>query len=382
MASESYYVIGEGLLGESVGGRDLGEEPPIVAAAARAGASPDSVAQPPFRFSRMGPKGSNKQLSEANRNKLSRRWPCPLAAQGQIPAGFTYLGQFIDHDLTSDKTTVMLGDGHLAADLLQGAPQPRPRLALRRRSGRPGVGQVLRGGRHPPEGGEDHLEARQRSASTFRGAQAPRRKKRKAIIPDPRNDENLAVAQTHCAMIRFHNRVVDTQSASSQPAQKFAKRARSSRSTTSGWSARTTCRGSAKPGVVNDVFNNGRKAFEAGASPTTFRRCPSSSRWRRSALATRWSAPRYNWNAVFDDGAGTLEFLFDFSALGGDLGGDTRLRASGSPTSGGFTTSARRTSRTWRCRRRNSIARCGSTPPSSTHCSTSRERSDSRPAPA
>ena len=34
---------------------------------------------------------------------------------------------------------------------------------------------------------------------------------------------------------------------------------------------------------------------------------------------------RYNWNAIFDNGGGTLEFLFIFSALGGDLGGDTRL---------------------------------------------------------
>jgi hypothetical protein len=33
----------------------------------------------------------------------------------------------------------------------------------------------------------------------------------------------------------------------------------------------------------------------------------------------------YNWNAVFDNGSGTLEFLFIFSATGGDLGGDTRL---------------------------------------------------------
>ena len=30
-----------------------------------------------------------------------------------------------------------------------------------------------------------------------------------ALIPDKRNDENLAVAQTHLAMIRFHNRVVE-----------------------------------------------------------------------------------------------------------------------------------------------------------------------------
>ncbi len=56
-----------------------------------------------------------------------------------------------------------------------------------------------------------------------RGAGNTNAKKRKAIIPDPRNDENLAVAQHHCAMIRFHNRVVDTQLGSVPAAQKFAK---------------------------------------------------------------------------------------------------------------------------------------------------------------
>ena len=33
----------------------------------------------------------------------------------------------------------------------------------------------------------------------------------------------------------------------------------------------------------------------------------------------------YNWNAVFDDGGGTLELLFDFSATSGTLGGSRRL---------------------------------------------------------
>jgi hypothetical protein len=33
----------------------------------------------------------------------------------------------------------------------------------------------------------------------------------------------------------------------------------------------------------------------------------------------------YNWNKIFDNGGGTLEFLFTFSATGGDLGSDTRL---------------------------------------------------------
>ena len=50
-----------------------------------------------------------------------------------------------------------------------------------------------------------------------RGAGTTAEAKRKAIIPDPRNDENLAVAQTHLAMIRFHNRVVDTLPASVPP---------------------------------------------------------------------------------------------------------------------------------------------------------------------
>jgi hypothetical protein len=33
----------------------------------------------------------------------------------------------------------------------------------------------------------------------------------------------------------------------------------------------------------------------------------------------------YNWNKVFDDGDGTLDFLFEFSGGSGSLGGDPRL---------------------------------------------------------
>jgi Animal haem peroxidase len=55
-----------------------------------------------------------------------------------------------------------------------------------------------------------------------RGAGTTAAQKRKAIIPDPRNDENLAVAQTHLAFIRFHNRVVDTLPASVPQSLRFA----------------------------------------------------------------------------------------------------------------------------------------------------------------
>ena len=68
-----------------------------------------------------------------------------------------------------------------------------------------------------------------------RGAGSTAAAKRKAIIPDPRNDENLAVAQTHLAMIRFHNRV-RRQPARVGPAGAAlrARPASSSPSTTSG----------------------------------------------------------------------------------------------------------------------------------------------------
>src|SRR5687768_13068692 len=92
--AESYFVLGEGLLTESVGGRALA----VTAQAAT-----------PFRFTRMGPKGQGKQLGEGNRKRIGRAMTQGGGGTGAIPAGFTYLGQFADHDLTFDKTQVMLG---------------------------------------------------------------------------------------------------------------------------------------------------------------------------------------------------------------------------------------------------------------------------------
>ena len=101
--SESYFVVGEGLLSDSGEGRVL-----AVASAA-----------PPFRFSRMGPKGTGRQLGEPARKKLGVLMAGGGGETSQIPSGFTYLGQFLDHDLTFDKTTVMLGTNVSPAQLLQ-----------------------------------------------------------------------------------------------------------------------------------------------------------------------------------------------------------------------------------------------------------------------
>jgi hypothetical protein len=104
--SESYFVIGEGLLGEARGGRQLAHTAALAAV-------------PPFRFSRLGPKGAGKQLGKPNRVKIAVAMTADNLSPGGIPAGFTYLGQFLDHDLTFDKSALMEGVDISPATLLQ-----------------------------------------------------------------------------------------------------------------------------------------------------------------------------------------------------------------------------------------------------------------------
>src|SRR5918996_1290305 len=315
--TESYFVLGEGLLTETVGGRE-----PTMSAAAE-------EAVPPFRFSRMGPKGIQRQLSEANRVKIATAMAAGGGGASQIPAGFTYLGQFVDHDLTFDKTNVMLGQNVTPAQLLQARS---PSLDL---------DSLYGAGPTDPESAKFyeadgiHLKMGKTVAAgnitAKEGFDLPRgmgttpAAKRKAIIPDPRNDENLAVAQTHLAFIRFHNRVVDTLPAQVPPGQRFTQ-ARDIVTRHYQWMLRTDylpriC----APGVLNNVFTSGRKAFEVGAIPTAVPTMPIEFSVAAFRLGHSMIRREYNWNKEFDFGTGTLDWLFVFSGGSGDLGGELRL---------------------------------------------------------
>jgi hypothetical protein len=318
--SETYFILGEGLHDRSVGGR----QSTLALAPAAAAVTP------PFRFSRLGPKGTGRQLTEANLKKIGSLMAAGTGGQGQIPAGFTYLGQFTDHDLTFDKTNVMLGDHVSPAQLVQARS---PALDLDSLYGAgpadPGSAQFyeadgihLKTGKSKADSGFPATDG----ADLPRGAGTTNAQKRKAIIPDPRNDENLAVAQTHCTMIRFHNRVADSLISVPQ-SLRFAK-ARELVTKHYQWMLRTDylpriC----AQGVVNDVFNNGRKVFEVGVPATDVPTMPIEFSVACFRLGHSMVRAAYNWNKVFDDGSGALEYLFQFSALGGDLGGDTRLIA-------------------------------------------------------
>jgi len=313
--SESYFVIGEGLLAESSGGRER-----VLADAVEA-------AVPPFRFTRLGPRG--EQLSDAVLEKVARAMtPSGRRRQSRIPAGYTYLGQFVDHDLTFDKTTVMLGERVTPAQLLQARS---PSLDLDSLYGAGPQDSVS------AKFYEDdfHLKVGRTDAvdpdPAKQGFDLPRRtsgraaQRRLAVIPDPRNDENLAVAQTHLALIRFHNRVVNTLPSSVPQAQRFV-RAREIVVKHYQWMLRhdylpRICDGR----VVRDVFRNGRKAFEVGASPTTVPTMPIEFSVAAFRLGHSMIRDEYNWNRRFDFGTGTLIFLFEFSGGSGTLGGGRRL---------------------------------------------------------
>jgi hypothetical protein len=121
-----------------------------------------------------------------------------LNTNPRLFAGFTFIGQFIDHDITLDTTpldqqqadpdaTVNFRTARYDLDVLYGRgpvnePQfygPTDRDKLRLETNVNGVLDLGRDG----DG--------------------------RAIIPDRRNDENLIISQFHKAVAQFHNRIVD-----------------------------------------------------------------------------------------------------------------------------------------------------------------------------
>ena len=313
--TESYYVLGEGLLTESGGGRARTLAPEVEAKTA------------PFRFSRMGPSGAGDQIGEATRRKLAAAMTTGTSPGSRIPSGFTYLGQFIDHDLTFDKTTVMLGVDVSPAELLQGRS---PVLDLDSLYGAgpsdPGSAQFYSDGLHLKMG--NTIASGDPAIPDFdlpRVGKGNAAARRTALIPEPRNDENLVVAQTHLMFSRFHNRVCDTLPASTPPSQQFT-RARRKVTKHYQWMIRTDFLPRiVDKAIVDDVFKNGRKVFEVGAAPTDMPTMPVEFSVAAYRLGHSMVRAAYNWNKNFDDGGGTLDLLFQFTGKSGDLGGENNL---------------------------------------------------------
>jgi hypothetical protein len=121
-----------------------------------------------------------------------------------VPAGYTYLGQFIDHDITFDPISSLRrqNDPEALEDFRT------PRFDLDSLYGRGPSDQPYL---------YDSNDARKLrlgvtvGARPFAGPDLPRLSpsEHRALIGDPRNDENLVVSQLQSTFLRFHNAVVD-----------------------------------------------------------------------------------------------------------------------------------------------------------------------------
>lgn len=128
----------------------------------------------------------------------------------EMTAGFTFLGQFLDHDLTLDPTSSLERQN----DPEQISNFRTPALELDNVYGAgPGAAP------HLYDQTVDHgmtkflVEANPGSENLARqGVQKfdlPRNSQGVALIGDPRNDENLILSQLQLAFLKFHNAVVD-----------------------------------------------------------------------------------------------------------------------------------------------------------------------------
>ena len=253
-------------------------------------------------------------MSEATLRKLADEMTEGGGGPG-IPAGYTYLGHFIDHDLTMDRPNKMLRASLAPSDMVQG------------RSPSLDVDSLYGAGPNDPGSekfhADDGLRLKMGKTDDNKPFDLPRDGK-KVLIPDHRNDENLAVGQTHLAFIRFHNRVIKELSSVPQ-AKRFAK-ARRAVVKHYQWMIRhdylpRICEES----VVDDVFTNGRKVFEPSASTSLATTMPIEFSVAAFRLGHSMIRSEYEWNAIFQDGGGTLDALFSFSGTSGNLSENNRL---------------------------------------------------------
>ena len=119
-----------------------------------------------------------------------------------IPALYTYFGQFIDHDITFDPASSLQKQNDpdalvdfrtpaLDLDSLYGrGPADQPYLYDGETSFL--LGNPIRGGSDPTATDLPRNDA----------------KPRRALVGDPRNDENAIVSQLHGLFLRFHNRAI------------------------------------------------------------------------------------------------------------------------------------------------------------------------------
>jgi len=165
------------------------------------------------------------------------------APDSNIPAGFTYVGQFVDHDITMDISSSIdvftdantinnmrtpsldldsLYSGGPGLDpFMYSFPTAGPSTAIKFQLG---TNRNLGPGGPGGAAGIGGMRVQTNfDVPRMHNPLNPAASTNAAIIGDPRNDENLIVTQFHHAMLKFHNKVVDLLVAAGFPGDIFTE---------------------------------------------------------------------------------------------------------------------------------------------------------------
>ena len=262
------------------------------------------------------------QLMETETNETEDR-------NSNIPAGYTYLGQFIDHDITLD-TTELTEENVIDLDEMENFRTPSldlDSLYLDGPESNPELydsdGRTFKIGQ---TSNVQNLGVFNNDLPRLGDSAGTDEKPTDAVIGDFRNDENLAVAQTHLAFLKYHNTL-----ATNSPEKSFAELRKEVTLHYQAIVLTDFLPRVVDARVLQDVLQNGRKYYtddKKDCMPIEF----SVAAYRMGHSMIR---PTYEWNRIFntngESGIATFEQIFEFSGGSGSRGeGDAPFR--GLPT--------------------------------------------------
>ncbi|NJR38317.1 MAG: LysM peptidoglycan-binding domain-containing protein [Leptolyngbyaceae cyanobacterium CSU_1_4] len=320
----NYFIEGEGFVGE----QEIRQGVQPFARALLQDVQPNTEldAERAFRFSRMFadlPKFRPDPEALVELGKTMDDTP-NFKDHQSLPAGFTYLGQFIDHDITFDKTEGLPTSELEPEEIIQGRSpsldldsvygrgpdlETKPLYESDRLHLRTGITTELPFDPNEPE-------AFKLPNDLPRGDNAERALD--ATLGDPRNDENLAVAQTHLAFLKFHNVVVNQLQQFGHSGSDLFDRAREIVTLHYQWIILNDFLPRiVLPAILKKVLVNGGQFFK----PTPGEEAPMPIEFSVAAYRFGHSMIRdvYSWNRNFADA--TLGQLFIFSGVSGDMVG-------------------------------------------------------------
>jgi hypothetical protein len=253
------------------------------------------------------------------------------SGDSKIPAAYTYFGQFVDHDVTLETSSATadqliapglvplpldeirtrirnLRTATLDLDSVYGFPAPRngAKMQLGSVSNLNGTAKPLL--RPPGKGNLNDVPREPRSPDITHD--------RAALIGDPRNDENLVIAQLQVAFLRAHNILVN-QGLTFEQARKTLRQ-HYQHIVVNDFLPRVCDRV-----IVKEILRNGNRVYSALAEPFFLPLEYAVAAYRFGHTMIRAD---YDFNINFNKSGepntfpATLGFLFTFTALSGNLG--------------------------------------------------------------